>query len=177
MITQIKRWFQKLFAWFSWQNEPVTTYAPMENHLNRGIGSEPMPRTLFDETISQPGVAPQFGNQGDPRCSTIEEWHEPGATNMPHPQSVDDNRAQEAQLPPPPPLLESSRENMPAQGEQALPTIPPAPAPAQATAPSMTPPPSPTAEQQLEFLRYLVRRGLVNEGFTEGQMPDQYRKN
>jgi hypothetical protein len=38
------------------------------------------------------------------------------------------------------------------------------------------PPPTPTPEQQLEFMHYLVKRGIVNEGFTEGQVPEQYRK-
>lgn len=31
-------------------------------------------------------------------------------------------------------------------------------------------------EQQLAFLQYLVSRGLVNEGFEEGKIPEQYRK-
>ena len=35
---------------------------------------------------------------------------------------------------------------------------------------------SPTVENQLEFLQYLVRRGLVNEGFAKGQEPEQYTK-
>lgn len=35
--------------------------------------------------------------------------------------------------------------------------------------------PAPTYEQRLEFVRYLVKRGLVNEGFKEGQVPEQYR--
>lgn len=30
-------------------------------------------------------------------------------------------------------------------------------------------------EQQLEFLRYLVQQGVVNEGFAEGQVPTQYQ--
>jgi len=38
-----------------------------------------------------------------------------------------------------------------------------------------TPPPTPTPEQKLEFLHYLVKRGIVNEGFAEGQIPKQYR--
>jgi hypothetical protein len=36
--------------------------------------------------------------------------------------------------------------------------------------------PSPTFEQQLAFLQYLMKRGLINEGFTEGQVPKQYRR-
>lgn len=35
---------------------------------------------------------------------------------------------------------------------------------------------TPTFEQQLEFLRYLMKRGLINEGFSEGQVPRQYRR-
>jgi len=35
---------------------------------------------------------------------------------------------------------------------------------------------APTPEQHLEFLHYLVKRGIVNEGFEEGKIPEQYRK-
>jgi hypothetical protein len=34
-----------------------------------------------------------------------------------------------------------------------------------------------TEEQHLTFLRYLVKRGVYNEGFTQGQEPEQYNKN
>lgn len=33
-------------------------------------------------------------------------------------------------------------------------------------------PPAPTPQQRLEFLRYLVQRGLVNEGFGEDHADD-----
>jgi hypothetical protein len=35
---------------------------------------------------------------------------------------------------------------------------------------------TPTSGQQMAFLRYLVSHGLVNEGFEEGQVPEQYRQ-
>lgn len=35
---------------------------------------------------------------------------------------------------------------------------------------------SPLVGQHLAFLRYLVKRGIVNEGFKEGQIPDQYKR-
>jgi hypothetical protein len=38
------------------------------------------------------------------------------------------------------------------------------------------PVPAPTFEQQLAFLQYLVKRGILNEGFPEGQIPKQYRR-
>ena len=182
MITQIKRWFQRLFAWWPWQDEPVTTYAPMESSLNRGINAEPIPRPPFDGPKPQPGVAPQVGSQGEPRCSTIEEWSSSDPANAPRSQDADENRKREFPLLPPTSLAESGRENAAAQGEKAASAMPPASAPippsapAQASAPPMTSPPRSTEEQHLEFLRYLVSRGLVNEGFTEGQVPDQYRK-
>jgi hypothetical protein len=34
---------------------------------------------------------------------------------------------------------------------------------------------TPMPEQQMAFLKYLVSRGLVNEGFEEGCVPEQYR--
>ncbi len=34
---------------------------------------------------------------------------------------------------------------------------------------------SPKQGQQLEFLRYLVQQGVINEGFAEGQVPTQYQ--
>jgi hypothetical protein len=48
----------------------------------------------------------------------------------------------------------------------------------EASIPAVLPltPPAPTREQKLEFLHYLVKRGIVNEGFAEGQVPEQYRK-
>jgi hypothetical protein len=46
----------------------------------------------------------------------------------------------------------------------------------------ISPPPSsiseeatPIDEHHLGFLRYLVQQGIVNEGFTEEQRPEQYR--
>jgi hypothetical protein len=48
----------------------------------------------------------------------------------------------------------------------------------EASLPAVQPltPPAPNREQKLEFLHYLVKRGIVNEGFAEGQVPEQYRK-
>jgi len=43
------------------------------------------------------------------------------------------------------------------------------------TLPSNALAPLPRHEQQLEFLRYLVQQGVINEGFAEGQVPTQYQ--
>ncbi len=89
-----------------------------------------------------------------PRRSTIEEW----------PERI---------VQPSPPLLEE-------RAESTFPSLPPPPAEkvkevriGEASASSISP--TPTAERQLEFLRYLVKRGIVNEGFAEGTVPDQYK--
>ncbi len=34
----------------------------------------------------------------------------------------------------------------------------------------------PALEQQLAFLQYLVRRGTFNEGFSDGDIPEQYKQ-
>ena len=87
-----------------------------------------------------------------PRRSTIEEW--PERIVQPSPPLLEERT--ETAFPPPPP--EKAREAR--IGE--------------ASASSISP--SSTAERQLEFLRYMVKRGLVNEGFAEGTEPDQYKK-
>ena len=89
-----------------------------------------------------------------PRRSTIEEW----------PERI---------VQPSPPLLEE-------RAESTFPSLPPPPTEkvkevriGEASASSISP--TPRAERQLEFLRYLVKRGTVNEGFEEGTVPDQYK--
>ena|SRR5579864_7248375 len=90
-----------------------------------------------------------------PRRSTIEEW----------PERI---------VQPSPPLLEE-------RTETTFPSLPPPPTEkvkevgiGEASASSISP--TLRAERQLEFLSYLVKRGIVNEGFAEGTIPDQYRK-
>ena len=89
-----------------------------------------------------------------PRRSTIEEW----------PERI---------VQPSPPLLEE-------RAETTIPALPPPPIEkvkevriGEASASSISP--TPRAERQLEFLHYLVKRGIVNEGFAEGTTPDQYK--
>lgn len=179
MITQMKRWLQKLFAWWPWREEPVSTYAPMEHRFNMGVSAEPFPRPPVDGAIPQSGMAPQIGNQGEPRCSTIEEWREahPAAASPPPGSNNDWHRESPPQ--PPTPLTESGKESLSASGEMVPPSRPPVqlPSPVSAPAPIHAEPLAPrsTAEQHLEFLRYLVQRGIVNEGFTGGDTPEQYK--
>jgi len=54
-------------------------------------------------------------------------------------------------------------------------TLPSTPAKDMTILPDNVPMPSSKQEQQLEFLRYLVQQGVINEGFAEGQIPAQYQ--
>jgi hypothetical protein len=147
MITQaIKQWLHKLFAWWPWQPSTKTEYLHTTGSLNQGAAQEMTARSTID------GVAP--------RRSTIEEW----------PERI---------VQPSPPLLEE-------RAESTLPSLPPPPTEkvkevriGEASASSISPTDAinrvPRAERQLEFLRYLVKRGIVNEGFAEGTVPDQYK--
>ena len=156
MITQaIKRWLDRLFAWWPWRRPSEADYAQAVSKPNKGTTQEPTWRTTVDGSMSQPGITSvvvEHGNEeivNETSRSISEE--RPDRATQPQPQAsvteenVNTTRASSA-----------TKETSTSRGE--------------------TPPPSPTQEQQLAFLQYLVRRGLVNEGFAEGHVPDQYKR-
>lgn len=98
---------------------------------------------------SQPGITP--------RLSTMKEWPERVAQPL-LPEAYE--RLDTPLLPPSTPTREQETE-------------PPSPF-VSGDAPVV--PPTPTQEQYLEFLSYLYKKGLVNEGFEDDQVPDQYRR-
>jgi len=146
-----------MFAWWPWRQPSHITYFHAAGSLNKGLSQETASRPTID------GVAPQAGIT--PRLSTIDEW--PERVVQPQPQFPNASEHVERPLLPPPPALPPTeqpedkqtpeRESTPARKEPAH------------DVPS-------TSERQLEFLEYLVRRGIVNEGFEEGKEPEQYRK-
>jgi hypothetical protein len=143
MITQaMKKWLQKLFAWWPWRKSPQIEYSHVVNTLNRsaieGVASQ-----------SQPGITP--------RISTMQEW--PERTVQPlFPEAH--QRLDTPLLPPStPPGQQESKFSSTSVSDDAD-----------------VVPPIPTSEQHLEFLSYLYKRGLVNEGFEEDKIPDQYRR-
>ena len=173
MITQaIKRWLHKMFAWWPWKTESELDVVPVTTPIRGGITQNF--RDIHNEhnAISwstNEGVAPQssvtpliFG-QGEATRSTIGEWPERVVQSSP--------LANEKAEPPSPllpanPPVEQTLDSNNSTGNTSV----------EAKAIFSDVPPTPTPEQQLEFLSYLVRRGLVNEGFPEGQVPEQYRK-
>jgi hypothetical protein len=158
MITQaIKNWLRKMFAWWPWKQSSHITYFHAVGSLNKGLSQETASRSTID------GVAPQAGIT--PRLSTIEEW--PERVVQPQPQFPNASEHAERPLLPPPPALpptEQPEDKQMPERESTAATKEPA-----HDVPS-------TPERQLEFLEYLVRRGIVNEGFEEGKEPEQYRK-
>lgn len=158
MVTQaIKRWLDNLFAWWPWKRSPKSGYAHPVTPRNTGAAQESKLRTTVDGSVSQPGTT-----------------------------SIAVERAQDTIPPeqhrPIPPKPEERFVSPPASEEKpALPATSPIDAEKQPK-PKPKPTaagediPAPTPEQQLEFLRYLVQRGLVNEGFEYGKEPEQYKK-
>src|SRR5260370_38622775 len=86
-----------------------------------------------------------------PRRPTIEEW--PERIVQPNPPALEE-RTESL----PPPLAEKAREATPHAREDRSRTI------------------SPTPDNHLPSLRFLVNPGIVNEGFAEEKIPDQYRR-
>jgi hypothetical protein len=165
MITQaFKRWLHKLFGWLSGKPVADTEHAHARTPLNTGMTSEPPTRPATDGAAPPSGVAPLILGQGEKSCSTLNEWLERPAQGSSSPPSPPVEKSELPATPPPvphtPPVETSSiaKESIPAQTKS--------------TRPEML---TPTPEQKLEFLHYLVRRGIVNEGFTEGQAPRQYK--
>ena len=147
MITQaIKQWLGKMFAWWPWRPSPKTEYLHTSGSLNKGAAQEMTARSTID------GVAPRR-TEASPR-PYIEEWPE----RIVQPSADAINRV---------PTEERT--------ETTFPSLPATPIEKAREASTSSISPTPRAERELEFLRYLVKRGIVNEGFAEGTVPDQYK--
>ncbi len=138
MLTQtIKSWLHKMFAWWPWKQSTKIEHSHAAKPLNKGSTKDSLSRSTID------GSGPQAGSAS---ClSTIEE----------RPERV-------------------AQSDVKAAGELTEPALPPPPAPSV----EMTKEPpthtdevsvvsQPSPQQRLEFLQYLIKRGIVNEGFEE----------
>jgi len=145
MITQgIKRWLQSLFAWWPWKSVPEDDYAQTPGTLNKGISQE----TLFFTTVDGPYAQPP----------------QPGITSVAV-EPIEDDVVPESSRP-------TAEERLFSQVKPTTEDSGSLPAPIREEKrkvvyePSATveDTPAPTPQQRLEFLRYLVERGIVNEG-------------
>jgi hypothetical protein len=138
-LTQaITSWFHKMFAWWPWRQSTQIENAPHSSSLNKGTTQESMSKSINEAATPQSGIAP--------RLSTIQEWPE---------------RVVQADLPTKNESSETSSSGSPGDGASLKkPATPEDDTPASMQA-------SPSAQQRLEFLQYLVKRGIVNEGFDD----------
>ena len=141
MLTQtIKSWLHKMFAWWPWKQSTQVEYSPVGKPLNKGTTQESVSRPpTIDGVAHQAGIAP--------RLSTIEECPE---------RVVQPDLAAASEFPEPP-LLPAST----SPGERSNDSKTPA------NNASVSVQSSPSPQQRLEFLQYLVQRGVINEGFEE----------
>lgn len=138
MITQaIKRWLRDMFAWWPWKHTPPVAYRQASGPLGMNTSQEGISLSAVEGTTPQASITP--------RLSTIEE--RPDRTISAHSPATDDMT--ETPLPP------SLRLPVDITTEPGTDDASPA-------APS-----APTPQQRLEFLRYLVKRGIVNEGLED----------
>jgi hypothetical protein len=152
MITQaIKSWLDKLFAWWPWKRSPETNYAQAVSNLNPGVMQESLLRNTVDGPLPQTGNASVAVEQG--RGEDIPESSRP--TSEERPEQVVSSYS---------PLADENPDTAHSPTVEAM----------KASSKAEVLPPSP--EQKLAFLHYLVKRGIVNEGFNEGQVPKQYKK-
>ena len=145
MITQgIKRWLQSLFAWWPWKAVPEDDYAQTSETLNKGISQETLFFTTVDGPYAQPAQPGITSVAVEPiEEDVISESSRLIAEERSVPMSVS---SAEDSNPIPAPIIEEKPEAV--REPRATP---------QET-------PDPTPQQRLEFLRYLVERGIVNEG-------------
>jgi hypothetical protein len=149
MITQgIKRWLYKLFAWWPWQRTPESNYTQAVSNLNMGMTQEAMVRTV-DGPVPQTGIT-----------SVVVEHVREGES---------------------PELAPSTQEERPEQPKQENPSLStneqkPQTEDHRTSEQQSEEKDAPTPEQKLTFLKYLVGKGQINEGFEEGQIPEQYKR-
>ncbi|HET8913348.1 MAG TPA: hypothetical protein VFN23_17870 [Ktedonobacteraceae bacterium] len=150
MLTQaIKRWFHKMFAWWPRNKSNEGTYVEATAIPYR----ESTQGTIFHATIE--GTTNQQGSSiVKPKTGEWDAEHYILPPGVPETHHFD--------YPGPP--VDTPSEPLP-ENQSRSPEQNNTPSPRQAS----------DQEQQLEFLYYLVKKGVVNEGFDPDELPDQYR--
>jgi hypothetical protein len=146
MITQgIKRWLKNLFAWWHWGRMSAANYVQATSTTVQGTQQE----TLFFPTAEGLSAQPTQPSTTSVAIERLEEEPTPesGRLIAEEPSPTKTSFIQ-------PSIDESINilEEKPKTKQEAVHT----------TQELLTP----TTEQRLEFLRYLVERGIVNEGDT-----------
>ncbi len=137
MITQMKRWLRNMFAWWPWKYSPPVAYNNVSGPLSAETPQEGVSYSALEGTTPQASIAPRRFTTEE-RPERIVQAHSPTTSDL-----------TETPLPPSlrPPVDISTEPGK----EDATPAVPSTPSP----------------QQRLEFLRYLVKRGIVNEGLDD----------
>ena len=158
MITQtIKKWLSYLFAWWPWKRTATTAYAPPSRNGAMGISQEHLWSASSEESIPQIGtrlVVVEQTNENAPPEATLPLT----SLSIEHVDTITQSTS---------PRDVSFLPRL-TQDEKILenPDLPTTQSDSETT---------PIPAQQMAFLKYLVCRGLINEGFEEGCVPEQYR--
>ena len=150
MILQtIKAWLNKLFVWWPWKRSSPTAYSEPTTNMSKGLTQEQVWRSVIEVPMPQLGITSVAVEHGT-------------AENTPEP---------------PPLLSDELSERLSPLAKHDEPSALPHTLPSTARKDTTILPNDPSSrfEQQLEFLRYLVQQGIINEGFAEGQAPRQYQ--
>ena len=138
-LTQaITNWLHKMFPWWPWKQSTHIEYSAYANSINKGTTQETWSKSMTE------GIAPQTGIV--PTLSTIQEWPE---------RVVQTDKTAKNDLPETP--------SPGASGEGEAPNKPAMPSDETPAGMQV----SPSTQQRLEFLQYLIKRGIVNEGVED----------
>jgi hypothetical protein len=150
MITQtIKHWLGNLFAWWPWKRNAMAALPSQRRDGAIGSAHELLGRVSDDGTWLLPDttfVAVKQENDGSP---VLHSPFYPSSFDEQDNTKLSTTSLDSASCTPGSEMY---------QQEQSLLVVSS----------------RPTLEQQLHFLRYLVERGLINEGFEEDKVPAQY---
>ncbi|HEY7414692.1 MAG TPA: hypothetical protein VH593_05845 [Ktedonobacteraceae bacterium] len=144
----VKRWLGKLFAWWPWKRRPEPRYTQATRNINSANKQKTFWQTLSD------GSEPWTGS------TSVAIDHKDNKSIKQSPNVSSSRQHPDAFTQPP--------------GEDGI-QSPASPAPDVAGGgpeSAFTP----QEAQHLEYLRLLIRRGAVNEGFSESKMPEQYKR-
>jgi hypothetical protein len=162
MITQtLTHWFRKLFAWWPWKRSTQVSYSQPVSGGNRNNVQESLCCTAVNST------EPTFPWTEGTSIALEQEIADDNSNASPHTIDQEPSNPSPTVIRPsrttdrlPPLEIEQNEQN-----EQIMPSILPD-----------QPIDHPHSEQRLAFLHYLVKQGVFNEGFPNGQEPDQYKR-
>jgi len=150
MITQgIKRWLKSLFAWWPWGQSAEADYAQASGTRMQSTTQE----TLFLPTADGPHAQP-----AQPGITSVAVEPLEGEPQTESGRPLSEERSSSPMTPSIKPIVDENNTPFPILEEKknAIQEV-------HANTQEL---PAPTPQQRLEFLRYLVERGIVNEGHT-----------